>query len=389
MSKSYKIGIDARFYAEAGPGRYVKNILQFLEQIDANNRYIIFLNAKGFEMYQPKNPNFIKVLTSSKWYTFSEQMLFLIRVLRENLDLFYVPHFNIPILYPNKLVTAIPDIIMHTYSTERGTTLPKPYFKFKKAIYKMVLTIAVNKSMKIIVPTYDVYNDMTNYYPKLDKSKFVVAYEGVDPSFSQIIQDSPNALLNEFDLKPNNYLLYVSSMYEHKNVERLIAAFEILVNRLNFKGKLVLIGKKDKFSQRINSLINAKNLQNTIIMPGIKRYITDKEVMLFRQNAQLYVFPSLKEGFSLTPLEAQAIGLPCVISNISCHKEVFGDSVYYFDPFNIDDMANRIYHVLQSDDLKQALIQKGYEQVRKYNWGDTAKATLQIFINELENKTHR
>jgi glycosyltransferase involved in cell wall biosynthesis len=383
MNKPHKIGIDARFLSEAGPGRYVKNILEHLEQIDGTNEYTVFLTKKGFSNYYPKNMQFKKYLTDAKWYSVKEQTKFLYQVLKSKLDLFYVPHFNIPILYPGKLVTAIPDIIMHTYSTERGTTLPKPYFKLKKLIYKKVLHLAIQKSYKVIVPTYDVYNDITNYYPLVDKSKFVVAYEGVDPDLLHRVDEDPQPVLREFGLTKDGYLLYVSSMYEHKNVERLLKAFDQLISKYSYEGKLVLIGKNDKFSQRIFEMIKKLQLQDKVILPGMKRYITDKEVMLLRQNAKLYAFPSLKEGFSLTPLEAQAIGLPCAISNISCHKEVFGDSVYYFDPLSVDDIALRINYVLKNPDLQLALATKGLEQVKKYNWLYTAKATLQIFNEAL------
>jgi len=145
-----RIGIDARFYGEAGPGRYVKNIIEHLENIDNENEYIIFLRKKVFDEFVPKNNRTKKILADYKWYSWGEQLGFLFLVIKQKLDLFYVPHFNIPILYPGKLVCAIPDIIMHKFSTERGTTLFKPYFKLKKIVYKIVVKTAVRKSCKVI-----------------------------------------------------------------------------------------------------------------------------------------------------------------------------------------------------------------------------------------------
>ena len=135
MNKTKTIAIDARFYDVAGPGRYTKSIIDHLQIIDNTNKYIIFLQKKAFDQFNPTNKNFIKVLADYPWYSFSEQTLFLIKILKYNPDLLYVPHFNIPILYPKKIVTAIPDLIMHSFSTQAGTTLPKPYFLFKKIIY--------------------------------------------------------------------------------------------------------------------------------------------------------------------------------------------------------------------------------------------------------------
>ena len=96
-------------------------------------------------------------------------------------------------------------------------------------------------------------------------------------------------------------------------------------------------------------------------------------------NTCLYVFPSFKEGLSLTPLEAQAVGLPCVISDIPCHKEVFEDSVIYFDPNSKEDMAQKIADVLVDVALQKRLIELGYAQVKKFDWLQTAKLTLEVF----------
>lgn len=382
-NQTMKIGLDARFYAEAGPGRYVKNIIEHLEKIDQVNEYVVFLRPRGMEEYTPKSKNFKKYLTQAKWYSWAEQTQFLFQVLKQRLDLFYVPHFNIPVLYTGKLVTAIPDIIMHTYSTERGTTLPKPYFALKKFVYKKVLEVALKRSLKIIVPTYDVYNDITKYYPNAPKDKFVVAYEGVDPEFIQQ-GDETQQVLKRYGLQPQQYLLYVSSMYEHKNVDRLVEAFEVLQKDYNYTGKLILVGKKDKFLDRLNKILIEKNLKSSVLVPGMTAYITDAEIVTLRKSAQLYVFPSLKEGFSLTPLEAQAVGLPCVISDISCHREVFENSVVYFDARSPQDMADKINKVLSNSELREQLISRGYEQVKKYDWINTAKITLQVFNDALK-----
>jgi glycosyltransferase involved in cell wall biosynthesis len=121
-------------------------------------------------------------------------------------------------------------------------------------------------------------------------------------------------------------------------------------------------------------------------MPGHIRYVEDHELNFIRNNADLYVFPSLKEGFSLTPLEAQYVGLPCVISDIPCHREVFGESVQYFDPLSVDDMAAKIYEVLVDNNKWSRLRELGYAQVKKYDWLKTAEITLNVFRDVLQGK---
>ncbi len=382
-----RIAIDARFYGEAGPGRYIKNILTHLEKLDTVNEYLVFMRKKSIDSYTPTNPKFKKILADFTWYSFEEQIFFLAQIILFGPDLFYVPHFNVPIFYPGKMVTAIPDIIMHTFSTEQGTTLPKPYYRFKKFVYYFVVLLATLKSKKVIVASKATLHDFRKSYPFINENKYIVCYEGVDPDLLRMLlgvesdpktEESTKQVLTKFKIT-GPYLLYVSSMYKHKNVERLVDAFEILKNKFGYKGQLVLAGKKDFFSKAIYDQVCRKNLSDFILMPGEDSYITDEEVTLLRKNAVAYVFPSLKEGFSLTPLEAMACKLPCAISDIECHREIFGDSVAFFDPMNIEDMASVMFKVTQDPELRSLLVLKGLELVEKYKWEDSAQITLDVF----------
>jgi glycosyltransferase involved in cell wall biosynthesis len=383
MEKAKRIGIDARFYGKAGPGRYTKNIIKHLEKVDNVNSYFILLKKDNFEDYVPANPNFKKVLADYPWYSWAEQTSFLFKILSLNLDLYYVPHFNIPVLYPKKIVTAIPDMIMHTFSTEKGTTLWKPYFKFKKLVYKLVFKWSVIRSFRVIVPSNEVFRDFKSVYPNIPDKKFVIATEGIDPELMNIKMDNSKEILEKYGVK-KPFLLYLSSMYEHKNVPRLLEAFKMLLEKYKFDGSLVLVGKRDKFSERIQKLAEEMGLGDRVLMPGMDTFVSDAETVALRKEAEAYVFPALKEGFSLTPLEAQFYGLACVISDIACHKEVYEDSVLYFDPYNVEDIAQKINEILTNENLKKEIVKKGFERTKIYNWTHTAEKTLEVFNQALE-----
>jgi glycosyltransferase involved in cell wall biosynthesis len=388
-----KIGIDARFYGRAGPGRYTKNIVQHLEKVDEINKYSIFLTKEGFNLYEPQNKNFQKVLADIPWYSFKEQTLFLVRVLQEGLDLYYVPHFNIPILYPKKLVTAIPDMIMHTYSTEKGTTLPKPYFRFKKIVYKLVFWWAVFRSDKVIVPSKTVMKDFVETIKSIPESKYVLAYEGVDPDFIEMSKEVNDSYIEQVLEKygiTSPYILHVGSMYEHKNIDTIIDMYKVLKEKYKFSGKLVLVSKKDKFSERIQNRIVSEELEEDVILPAFVVesdeiiVVRDKELIALRKRAELYVMAALKEGFSLTALEGMTLGLPAILSDIDCHREVYESSVIYFNPYDPNDMAEKANKMLTDTKLREEYVKRGYEQVNKYDWIHAAKVTLGIFDDVLK-----
>jgi len=148
------------------------------------------------------------------------------------------------------------------------------------------------------------------------------------------------------------YLLYVGNDYPHKNLKRLKSAFEKLIgDGLNYE--LVLAGAND--------------------------FISDAELENLYGNAGLFVFPSLVEGFGLPPLEAMVRGVAVVCSDIPALVEILADAAIYFNPLDIDDMAEKIKKVLLDKDLKDRLINRGYAQAKKYNWQETAEETLKIY----------
>lgn len=378
------IAFDARFFNEAGPGRYVKNLLSHLEQLDTLNTYYVLLKANSYDDYKPTKPNFIKVKADYTWYSFKEQTFFLLKLITLKPDILYVPHFNIPIFYPKVLITAIPDIIMHTFSTEKGTTLPKSYFKFKKLVYKLVTKWAVFRSSYILVPSHATEHDITTVFGPQVAKKVILAPEGIDPDINTLNTCKDYmSLLTKLKIT-QTYILYVGSMYEHKNLLRLIDAYEI-ASKQGLNHVLVLAGKADKFSKRIADYVADKRLTSKILLPGQQGRLTDQEMNTLRQHCEYYVFPSLKEGFSLTPLECMVFDKPCVLSAIPCHKEIYGDSVIYFNPFEINDIAEKMLKLDADTDLKVALITKGKELLKHYSWHQTAQLTLATFNKFLKN----
>lgn len=146
------------------------------------------------------------------------------------------------------------------------------------------------------------------------------------------------------------YILYVGNAYPHKNLKRLNLAFEkIKQDGLNYE--LVLITD----------------------------FVDDKELDNLYKNAALFVFPSLSEGFGLPPLEAMARGVPVVSSNATSLPEILGDAALYFNPLDINDMAEKIKKALLDENLRKKLVEKGFEQVKKYSWQKMAEKTLELY----------
>ena len=173
-------------------------------------------------------------------------------------------------------------------------------------------------------------------------------------------------------IKP--YLLYVGNAYPHKNLERLALAFQE-IRKVFPEMRLVLVGRKDYFYRRLENFIADKKISG-VILAG---FISDEELDLVFKEARLYIWPSLYEGFGLPPLEAMAKGTPVVSSREACMPETLGEAVEYFDGKSVADMAKAIGSILGQEKKRQDLIQKGYEQVRKYSWKKMGEETLATY----------
>lgn len=380
-----KIAIDARFYGEAGPGRYVKNLVNYLVKQDLDNNYIIFLNQSGFDSFKSQNKNVKKVLVNCSWYSFKEQFVMLWAVLKERPDVYHVPHFNIPVLYSGKLVVTIHDLIIHQFSTEKATTRNLWYYKFKRQVYRLVFGLACNRASSIIVPSKAVKNELVKEYSWLNPDKVVVTYEGVDTAFDTEKHPHTKTLTDEVLSKysiTQPYLLYVSSFYPHKNVDLLLNGLKVLKEKYSFEGKLVCVGKQDFFAKRLQTKVVELGLEDSVTFPGkvvSSGYVKDSDLAILFQNASLYVFPSLKEGFSLTPLEAMVSGVPVITSNIFVHREVLGSAAIFFDPYSPDEFAKKVNQILKNFELQKDLIEKGKKKVREYSWEKMVEETLEVY----------
>jgi glycosyltransferase involved in cell wall biosynthesis len=268
----------------------------------------------------------------------------------------------------------------------------------KQLAYNMVMKDAAKSSAKIIAISKTTEKDVIDFYGT-KKDKFELVYHGIDHErYNTRIQNS------EFRIKQfkdkykidGDYILYTGMWKKHKNLLRLFQAYEqFLISKSEILNKsqiqnskfklpqLVLTGKIDQKEPEVIAEINRINNEAmkqynnlAIITTG---FIDEEELPIAYAGAMAYVIPSLSEGFGWPPLEAMACGTPVISSNVSCMPEILGDAPLYFDPYDVDDMQKAITKIATDPGLRKKLSAKGLEQVKKYNWAETAKKTLDVY----------
>jgi glycosyltransferase involved in cell wall biosynthesis len=186
------------------------------------------------------------------------------------------------------------------------------------------------------------------------------------------------------------YLLYAGNIRVHKNIPRLVEAFAVLREQLSGHPEyrdlhLILIGDTIARNAAVRQAVFRSRISHLVRFLG---FVPSDTLRCFYQSAAAFVFPSRYEGFGLPPLEAMACGTPVVASNVSSLPEVLGDAAMLVNPENVFDIARGIRDVLVDPSMRCALVQKGFAQVARFSWRDTARQVLEIY-REVAAHEHR
>ncbi len=380
-----RIGIDCRLWNESGVGRYIRNLVKHLQVLDKKNEYILFVLNKDYEQLnsQFSNGNFHLRKADIRWHSIEEQINFPLLLNNQNLDLVHFPYFSVPFLYKRPFVVTIHDLILYDYSTGEASTLPLPLYKAKLLGYKFIISSAAKNSKKIIVPTNAVKEDILRNL-KIASEKIVVTYEGIDETVSSIEYKELSMKKNtKYKILNTKYFLYVGNAYPHKNLERLLEAFQqFKIQNSKFKipvqnSKLILVGKEDFFYKRLKEKVKKMDVGDSIQFFG---EVSDWELKELYKNAKALVLPSLMEGFGLPALEAMSNNCQVLASNTPALKEVCQDAAIYFDPYDVDDLAKKMEDINSNNGYDYSEnIKKGFQRSKMFSWKKMAEQTLKIY----------
>jgi len=373
-----RIGIDARMYGlkHAGIGRYVKNLIEEISKNALHNpqiQFILFLRKDDLSTLKNKYGAIFQYIEADfPHYSLKEQLIFPSVLYKAKCDLIHFPHFNVPLVYRQPFVVTVHDLTKHFSRGKKTTTHTTILYCIKYWGYKITFNNTIKRAKLIFVDSKYVKQILIKQY-QIKPKKIVVTYLGVEKKLkvqSQKLKVRERVLRKYHITKP--YLLYVGSIYPHKNIERLIEAVKEARNKLK-NISLVIVCARSVFEQRLKSKINIMNAQSYIRLTG---FVDDEDLAILYQQAEAFIFPSLSEGFGLPGLEAMACGCPVVSSNATCLPEIYDDAALYFNPLKTADIAQKIVKLVKDTKLRKNLIKKGHQQVKKYSWQKMAKEVV-------------
>lgn len=403
------IGIDAsranRDF-KTGTEWYSYYLITNLVKIDRENKYILysdkplnraFLNDLDLEV----NKNIkVKVLEWPFKYFWTMGRLSL-EMIFSRPDVLFVPAHSLPLFFPKKTVNTIHDIAFISNQAIYGQEvlssssnrvdrclgfLVKIFtlgrYNFKSTDYlKWSTKFALRKARKIITVSNFTKKDILQHYKKVKADKIKVIYNGFPDNFYRPIKDdfALDGVLKKYGI-PDKFLLYVGRMERKKNIYNLIEGFAIFKeNNKESQEKLILIGSAGFGYDEMRYMIEELSLENDVIILG---WVEELDLPFIFNKAQIFVFPSLYEGFGIPVLQAMACGTPVLLSDIEVLQEVAQDSALFFDRFDPLDLAKKIEEILNNQSERENLIAKGLEHAKKFSWKKCAQETLEE-INSL------
>ena len=353
-----KVAVDARMYNASGIGTYIQNLVK-------NNCYEIALGNKD-ELKDIKEINNI-IEFDSPIYGIKEQLKFPYKELKKfKPDLLHIPHYNVPIFYRGDMIVTIHDTT-HLVLEE---FLPN---KLAKIYAKIMIKIAIKKAKIILTVSENSKRDIIKYF-KVDEKKVKVTYLGVKENIVEKSIEQIDYLYKKFSIpKDKKLLMYVGNIKPHKNLERLLTAFSKLKNNKEYT--LLLVGKAFENYNLLEGREKELGIADKVIHTGI---VSEDELVDLYNLVDLFVYPSLYEGFGLPVIEALRCGTKVVCSNTSSLPEVGGKVVTYFNPMDVDEIAKVIETEIEQQDTEEDK-KRRIEWARNFEWKKTSEEIKKAF----------
>lgn len=375
-----RIGIEAqRLFRphKHGMDRVVLELIKNLQVLDKDNEYYIFVKPDHDNEVITSTENFNIIEIEESPYPIWEQVKLPRLAKAYNCDLLHCTSNTAPLLSRVPIITTLHDIIFKESSIIKLLSSSASWYQKIGNLYRrFIVNNVVKKSDQLITVSNFEKHNISNVY-KLDDAKIKTVHNGVSDNFTNTFSHNHKEKVKQKYGLPKDFFLHLGSTDPRKNTGRVLAAFYKYTNSFSEDIKLVLLGLDENKLNIILKSIGLKNeLSNKIILAG---YVDDKDLPVIFNLANLFLFPSLREGFGIPIIEAMACGVPVITSNTSSMPEVAGDAACLVNPKNIESIYDALVKVQSNNAFKSELIQKGSERYKLFSWQNTAKSVLEIY----------
>jgi glycosyltransferase involved in cell wall biosynthesis len=352
------LAIDVRMINASGIGVYLKNILPLIIGRRIANKYHLMGRREELSRFPWVAGGNVEIIDlRSPIYSVAEQIELDLKT-PEGAELFWSPHYNIPLLYGGRLVATVHDVC--------HLAMPRFFGGLHKRAYARLMFAGLVRKATAIICVSRFTKDELVKHTGAPADKIIPIHNGCAGKWFTLERGRPP--------HPRPFLLFVGNVKPHKNLVALIKAFALVKDILPYD--LVIVGKKEGFiTGDGEALHSAQALGGRVAFTG---EVGDCLLEQYFVHATALVFPSLYEGFGLPPLEAMACGCPVIAAHAASMPEVCDKAAVYCDPRSVEDIADKILLVAGSDPLRRAMSKKGRERALAFSWEKCAAQTAAV-----------
>jgi len=371
--KQLRIGIDIHSIGsnKGGNETYYRELLKGLVKIHSEHSFFLYHTSPTIS--QPIDDNFSLEQLSPAHPILRIPFAIPRRARLDQLDLFHA-QFIVPPFLKCKTVTTIPDIAYERY--------PQFFPVHQRAWLKVLVRESAKRADHIITVSEYSKKELIQTYG-IHEEKITVTYEGAGSEFAPLDREKAKEAVARSYRITGDFILYLGRLQARKNLIRLVNAYA-LIRKAGFAHKLVLAGQEDSLFRPVLARIQELNLCNDIFLPG---YVEAANVPYFYNAAEVFVYPSIYEGFGLPVTEAMACGTPVVTSWGSSLGEVAGDAAVLVDPLDEVSIAEALKKVLAEPNLRQQLREAGLRRSRRFSFENAARQTVGVYERLMSGET--
>lgn len=350
----YSICVDARMLFSGGIGTYIRNLIPFI----GKTFHLQLLIAPTQELPQQLK-QYETISVNAGIYSIREQLL--LPLLVPACDLFWSPHYNVPLLplRARKKVVTIHDVYHLVFASSLNL--------LEKTYAKIVMNRAVTASDRVITVSHFSAKELSKY-TNVSQKKLAVIHSGIDAELFTG-NSSPNK---------RRYFLFVGNFKPHKNLKGIVEAFRLFL--MDEDADLVLVGKRKGMIHQEQIEILLDQAPTVKKKTQILENVTDEHLPGLYAGAEALLFPSFYEGFGFPPLEALASGCPVIVSDIEVLREICQEATCFVNPWNPHDIKDKMLQIWKKKDLLQQ--EKGKKWAAGFSWRNAAEKHIQLFEEE-------
>jgi len=361
--------------AAKGTALYTRKLVERLLDDDRFEWCLVHFERVDDPLYRRAREIVMPKLRLPAATRFVRTMLFFWKYRHEGFDII---HWFQPRLYPFFWLAPACHIVVTAHGA--GDITAPGAFPLSRRIFNFILK-HFNHTVDALIGVSEFGREEIIEYYRADPERTYAIYNGGGEDFHPILKSEAGRITSKYGIV-QPFILDVSRLVPHKNVDAVIRAYDILRTDPSRREQLVIVGGPGYRHEETYALARRSPYASSILFI---EYVPQEDLNALYAAAEVFVFPSLNEGFGLPVVEAFASGTPVVTSNVAALPEIAGSAALLVDPYKPDHIAGAIGRILSDQSLRASLVEKGRARAKQFTWKKTAEETLALYHSLAES----